>query len=44
MMLAGLPLVFVGVFTISVLAHIVWRKLLAAEASNPIPAGKSDAK
>jgi hypothetical protein len=44
MMLAGLPLVFVGVFTISVLAHIVWRKLRAAEASNPIPAGKSDAK
>lgn len=44
MMLAGLPLVFVGVFTISVLAHIVWRKLRAAEASNPIPVGKSDAK
>ena len=44
MMLAGLPLVFVGVFTISVLAHIVWRKLRVVEASTPTPAVKSDAK
>jgi len=44
MMLAGLPLVFVGVFTISVLAHIIWRKLRVVEASTATPAGKSDAK
>ena len=44
MMLAGLPLVFVGVFTISVLAHIVWRKLRVVEASTATPAVKSDAK
>ena len=44
MMLVGLPLVFVGVSTIGVLAHIVWRKLRAMGASTPIPAGKSDAK
>jgi hypothetical protein len=43
-MLAGLPLVFVGVFTISVLAHIVWRKLRVVEASTATPAVKSDAK
>ncbi len=44
MMLVGLPLVFVGVFAISVLAHIVARKLRAAGASTPIPARKNDAK
>ena len=43
-MLVGLPLVFVGVFTIGVLAHIVWRKLRAMGASTLIPERKSDAK
>jgi uncharacterized membrane protein YhaH (DUF805 family) len=44
MMLAGLPLVFVGVFTISVLAHIVWRKLRVAGLSTPRPTDKNEAK
>lgn len=44
MMLAGLPLVFVGVFTIGVLMRVVWRKLRGTGASAPKPTEKNEVK
>ena len=44
MMMAGLPLVFVGVFTIGVLMRVVWRKLRGTGAPAPKPTEKNEVK
>lgn len=44
MMLAGVPLVFVGVFATGVLMQFVRRKLLATGLSTPRPTDKNEAK